>query len=331
MPINAGNKGLANLGNTCYMNSALQCLSHLIIFHPNNEKFFNECKRADKDSLMYEWFQFQRKMWSNNDNSTINPINLLKKFQSLCFENDIYFSNFSQNDIDEFLTIFLDLLHRGISRSVVMNYCKEVNDEGDKINVKSNDTWKRFYGKDYSYIVDNFYSQLLNITSCTECSYYTTNHDPIHVISLEIPCEANSLECCLKEYMKKYRLDEDNIWKCDKCHQSVRPYKQTKLWKTSDILFILLKKYNSIRKLDKYLEYPLLLNMKDYNINNTDNNYYLQSIGIHSGGLNGGHYYSVCKNYLDDNWYEYNDSHINRVGESKALKYSPYLLIYKRG
>ena len=189
--INAGNKGLANLGNTCYMNSALQCLSHLITFHPNNEKFFNECKRANKDSLIYEWFQFQRSMWSNEDNNTINPINLLKKFQQLCIKKDLYFSNFMQNDIDEFLTLFLDLLHQGVARKVEMSFNEKVEDEADKINLKSNQTWKRFYETDYSYVVENFYSQLLGITSCTDCEYYTTNHDPIQVLSLEIPKDSN--------------------------------------------------------------------------------------------------------------------------------------------
>jgi len=330
MSINAGNKGLVNLGNTCYMNSALQCLSHLITFHPNNEKFFNECKKADKNSLIYEWFQFQRKMWSNDSNQPHNPINLLKQFQKICFENDYYFSNFSQNDIDEFLVIFLDLLHQGIKKRVSMKYSEKVEDEADQVNLKSNDTWKRFYANDYSYIVENFYSQLLSITSCCECEYYTTNHDPIQVISLEIPGNATSLNCCLKEYMKKIQLDDNNMWTCDKCCKPVKPYKQTRLWKTSDILFILVKRYRNNKKIDSFLKYPEILDLKGYNINHSSksNTYSLQSIAIHSGGLGGGHYYAVCKNYLDNFWYEYNDSNVKKTDD--ILKYSPYLLIYKR-
>ena len=333
MSIQAGNKGLVNLGNTCYMNSALQCLSHIITFHPNNEHFFNACKRASEDSLIYEWFQFQRKMWNNESLESYNPIQLLQRFQRLCIENDLYFSNFSQNDVDEFLTLFLDLLHRGIKKEVTMNFSTEIEDESDKISLKSNQTWKRFYENDYSYIVENFYSQLISITSCPECNYYTTNHDPIQVISLEIPNSATSLECCLKEYMKKLRLDENNMWTCDKCKEKVQPYKETKLWRTSDVLFILLKRYHKNHKINKFLQYPIKLNLKKYNINyNIDkkNEYSLQSMAIHSGGLGGGHYYAICKNYLDNSWYEYNDSNVSKISNNNVLNYSPYLLVYKR-
>ena len=328
----AGNKGLINLGNTCYMNSALQCLSHLIIFHPNNENFFNECKRSDENSMIYEWFQFQRQMWDNNNNNTLNPINILKRFQKLCLEKNLYFNNFLQNDIDEFLYLFLDLLHKGISRKVEMSFNKENLDEADKINVKSNETWVNFYEKDYSYIVENFYSQLLEITGCTNCNYYTTNHDPIQVIALEIKYNFKNINDCLENYIKKSILDNNNLWKCDKCNKYVRPFKQTKLWKTSDILFILLKRYNHKEKINKYIEYPLILDMKDYNINynNKNNKYSLNSMAIHSGGLNSGHYYAICKNYLDNKWYEYNDTHVSIVEEDKLLNYSPYLLVYKR-
>ena len=58
--------------------------------------------------------------------------------------------------------------------------------------------------------------------------------------------------------------------------------------------------------------------------------YDLYGICNHVGGVNGGHYYSVCKNYLDDNWYEYNDSHVSQIPNHKVLDYSPYLFVYKR-
>ena len=154
--INGGNKGLCNLGNTCYMNSALQCLSHLLVFHPQNEDFYNECYNLD-DCLMKEWFEFQREMWSNENNDTINPTTLLRQFQESCIENEYYFSNFSQNDIDEFLIMFFDLLHKCIKKNITFNLNIEEEDDSDKIIKKSHDIWKRFYEKYYYYIIKTFH------------------------------------------------------------------------------------------------------------------------------------------------------------------------------
>ena len=87
------------------------------------------------------------------------------------------------------------------------------------------------------------------------------------------------------------------------------------------------------QKITKFLEYPSILDMKDYNINYSNKKggkYALQSMAIHDGSLGGGHYYAVCKNYLEDKWYEYNDTRVNRITDEKSLNYSPYLFVYKR-
>lgn len=330
--IYAGNKGLTNLGNTCYMNSALQCLSHLLIFHPLNESFNERCKDLD-DCLMKEWYEFQRKMWSNNDLGTINTMSLIRKFQIGCNENDIYFQNFNQNDIEEFLTYFLELLHKCIQTNTTFNRVIDIKDESDKIIKKSYDTWKSFYEKDYSYIVDNFHSQLLSLTSCPKCDYCTTNHEPIQILSLEIPANAETIYDCLNKYTAKFELDTDNSWKCDKCGEKVNSNKKIMLWKSSDVLIITLKRFNKQRKINKKISYPINIDMKKYNLNfgtNKSNIYSLQSLGIHDGGLGGGHYYAICKNQLDKSWYIYNDTSVKKISDKDMLSYNPYLFIYKR-
>ena len=331
--IKAGNKGLANLGNTCYMNSALQCLSHLLTFHPLNETFLAQCSALTDGCLMKEWYEFQREMWSNEDDRMVNPKKLLQCFQSLCSENDLYFENFDQNDADEFLVLFLDLIHRGIRRKVSL----KMNRVTDPIITKAYDSWKKFYENDYSYIVQNFHSQMLGITACPECDYSTTNHDPVQVMSLEIPKGALSLEDCLKDHTRLTELDGDNQWKCDQCHKFTKAKQRNLLWKTSDILIFLLKRYKNGRKIGRFIDYKDIFDIGSYTLNygsrsgaTSSTKYALQGVSVHDGSLGGGHYYAYCKNNLDKKWRKYNDTHVSEVSQEDALGTNGYVFFYKR-
>lgn len=329
---NLGNKGLHNLGNTCYMNSVCQCLSHLTIFHPKNSEFINECDNISKDTMMYQWIMFQKNMWICKDPGCIYPDNLLKCFSKNCKINNSYFDNFEQNDVEEFLILFLDFLHKSIPCTmdiVSKNYHE--NKEINKIIVKSQDVWKRFYKNDYSYIVEKFYSQLLSYTTCPDCNYYTTNHDPIQILSLEIK-NAISLYDCLNNFTKTNTLDENNMWTCDNCKRNVLSEKKILLWKTSDILIISLKRFALGKKINNFIRYPEILEMEKYNINygtSKNNRYELQCMTVHVGNINAGHYYSICKNILDNKWYKYDDNSVDNY-DDKYLQDYPYLLFYKR-
>lgn len=328
--MNAGNKGLANLGNTCYMNSAIQCLSHLLEFHPKNDNYTNQNK--NNNDIYTEWLKLQIELWSNSESDPIIPREFIQQFRKECIETDKEFYNFHQNDTEEFIEFFMDLLHRSMKRRVQFTFKGEVKTQLDKLAIQSSKSWSQFFKDDYSYIIKKFYSQLLSITSCTECDYITVNFDPSMTLSLEIPKDAKSLYDCLDSYTKKVILDCDNSWKCDKCNQLVEPEKKMMIWKSSDTFIILLKRYSNRRKNDNFIEFPLQLDISSYSLNydNLGNLYKLSGICIQSGSLGGGHYYAMCYNELDKTWRQYNDTHVSEVDESELLKQKPYCLFYRR-
>ena len=330
-----GNKGIVNLGNTCYMNSILQCLIHLpqLQIKKLKKEYHKNNILVDK-KLIDQWIILQNMIWNKSNDkrkeNVINPRTLLTIFIQKCKENDIYFESFNQNDALEFLNIFIELLHDCLKRKITVSIEGKVITQYDKLKMKSIESWKTFFLNNYSYIIEQFYSESITFTSCPECEYYTTNHEQLMTIILTQNNGFETLYDCLNEYIKKDKLDDDNQWLCDKCCKKTCPCKKTIFWNLSPILIFQIKQYTNFNKLDEHIDFPINLDMEEYciNLNKDESNYKLLGTCNQIGNLNYGHYNADCLNINDNKWYHYDDEHVSLISKEDVLKKNPYCLFY---
>ena len=326
-------KGFTNLGNTCYMNAALQCLSHLPQLHPSNHDFILDCtkrKKSNDYNLMSEWFKLQKQMWGDKNPGVINTSGILREFIKQCSKKGFFFHSFVQNDTQEFINFFIDLLHSSIKRKVKIDIVGEPKTQYDLLKVESIKSWSRFFEDDYSYIIKNFYSRVLSLTSCPECDYLAKNHEPISTITLSLNTGYETLYDCLDEFIKDFTLDCDNSWKCEKCKKSVQPQKKINFWELSPVLIFSIKKFRLGKKIEQKISFPEILNMEKYCLSKGNVRYMLSGICVHQGGLNGGHYYALCKDHENGKWYRLNDSSSTEVSISDVMNENPYCYFYTR-
>jgi ubiquitin C-terminal hydrolase len=160
-----GLSGLANIGNTCYMNAALQCLSATNVFSTfirsrkftddlnnnainlqnkncqKNEEKLSESDDLDVDiseiikhikhSVIYNYYKLVKKMWK--DNFTIEP----KSFKNSIGSKNKIFAGSEQNDSQEFLNFLLDQIHEELKGPIKIQYSNVPNTIIDFRNKKN--------------------------------------------------------------------------------------------------------------------------------------------------------------------------------------------------
>ena len=323
-------RGIINIGNTCYLNSVIQCLTHLFIFNNENIEFLSEVSKVD-NQLMHEWLQIQNDLVSKGQ--AVNPSDFIEEFMNTIKNHNYYFDSFNQNDASEFITILLESFHEAIKTRKKMRIEGKPETNFDKLAINSMKSWISFFKDNYSFVIQTTYSQLISKISCPKCNYITYNHDPIQIITLPVKENYTTIYDCLDLFIKENILDGNNTWKCDQCNHYVNATEQKMLWNASHVLILQLKLYtNSLFKMNTKLDYPDILDITNYNINynNTNNNYKLYGICCQSGNLNSGHYYSICYNKYDHQWRRYNDSDVSHISLNEALNEIPYCLFYMK-
>ena len=330
-----GLSGLTNLGNTCFINSCMQILSHTYELSEflDSETYKKKLKNKYDSALLVEWDNLRKILW--NENCVVSPGRFIKTIQKVAkFKNQELFTGYSQNDVSEFLLFLIDCFHNSISREVKFTISGNPENDTDFLALKCFKMIENCYKKDYSEIWNLFYGvHVSEISRIDDNKILSQTPEPYFMVDLPIPPDNKtpSLIDCFNYYVEGEIIQN---YKDDTKNETVDIKKKILFWSFPNILAIDLKRFNSrFQKNQIYIDFPIdELDLSAYVIGYKRDNYKYELYGVcnHSGGVMGGHYTSYVKN-ANGIWYHYNDTSVTEVSQKESI-ISPkaYVLFYRK-
>jgi ubiquitin C-terminal hydrolase len=330
-----GVKGLQNLGNTCYMNSIIQCLSHTVSStrYFISKDFLNKLKdESTKKDIVINFYNILINLWKDCENKSLN----ISSFKSSIDKNFPQFRGYNQHDAGEFLVELLDCLHEEISYSHDFEIIGEVKSKSDQLVYDSYQQFKDDYKDKYSKMAEIFYGQTASILIFPNPEHITHKFEEFNHISLPITSKTNNIYQCFDVFSEvdslddiEYTIEEAGLKNTDRASALKKQF----IFRVPKVLILILKRFdNHEMKISKLIDFPIdNLDISNYVLDTREKKtkYSLYGLVNHYGNTGGGHYTACCKN--NGIWYNFNDSNVSVISDlSELVDESVYILFYKQ-
>ncbi|XP_037103269.1 ubiquitin carboxyl-terminal hydrolase 8 isoform X1 [Syngnathus acus] len=330
--------GLRNLGNTCYMNSILQCLCNTpaMVEYFNNNFYLDDINRCNilghKGEVAEEFGVIVKALWTGLYRC-ISP----RDFKITIGKINDQFAGFDQQDSQELLLFLMDGLHEDLNKRADnrKRYKEEENDHLDD-QMAADQAWNKHKLLNESIIVALFQGQFKSTVQCQTCHRKSRTFETFMYLSLPLASTSKcSLQDCLRLFSKEERLTDNNKVFCRHCKAHRDSTKKLEIWKVPPILLVHLKRFSYEgrwkQKLQTSVDFSLdTLDLTQYVIGpkQTLKRYNLFGVSNHYGGLDGGHYTAYCKNASKQRWYKFDDHEVSEISTSSVKSSAAYILFY---
>ncbi|XP_038698164.1 ubiquitin carboxyl-terminal hydrolase 23 isoform X2 [Tripterygium wilfordii] len=303
--------GLENLGNTCFLNSVLQCLTYTepLAAYLQSGKHQNSCRIAGFCALCAIQKHVSRALEATG--RSLAPKDLVSNLR--CISRN--FRNARQEDAHEYMVNLLESMHKCCLPSGVPSESPSAYEK--------------------SLVHKIFGGRLRSQVKCVQCSYSSNKYDPFLDLSLEI-IKADSLIKALSNFTAAELLDGgERQYQCQRCKQKVRALKQLTVHNAPFVLTVHLKRFRSHdpgQKIDKKVFFGPTLDMKPFVSGSYqgDLKYTLYGVLVHYGWSTRSGHYSCFVRTSSGMWYSLDDNRVCQVSERTVLEQKAYMLFYVR-
>ncbi|XP_007066880.1 ubiquitin carboxyl-terminal hydrolase 8 isoform X1 [Chelonia mydas] len=329
--------GLRNLGNTCYMNSILQCLCNapLLADYFNRNLYQDDINRLNllghKGEVAEEFGIIMKALWTGQYRY-VSP----KDFKITIGKINDQFAGYSQQDSQELLLFLMDGLHEDLNKADNRKRYKEENNDHIDDFKAADLAWHKHKQLNESIVVALFQGQFKSTVQCLTCYKKSRTFEAFMYLSLPLaPTSKCTLQECLRLFSKEEKLTDNNRFYCSHCKTRRDSLKKLEIWKLPPVLLVHLKRFSYDgrwkQKLQTSVDFPLeSLDLSHYVIGPKSNlkRYNLFSVSNHYGGLDGGHYTAYCRNATKQRWYKFDDHEVSDISASCVKSSAAYILFY---